>query len=103
MEYYLCPCYVDKNSLYYLKRNAIFKAAPEPEDIIFENLEITTFSRNIRTFIIHIISIFIVCFNLGINVALDRIQVLLDKKNEDNLVFYLYLISFLKLIILKNN
>jgi len=99
MEYYLCPCCVDKNSLYYLKRNVKFEAAPEPEDIIFENLEITTFSKNIRTFIIHII--FIVCFSLGINVALDRIQVLVDKKNEGNHVIYLYLISFLILIILK--
>lgn len=46
MTYYLCPCCVNKNSLYYLKRNVKFEAAPEPEDIIFENLEVKPFFKN---------------------------------------------------------
>ena len=95
MAYYLCPCCANKNSLYYLKRNVQFEPAPEPEDIIFENLEVKTFSRTMRTIIIHIISIIIICFSLGIIFALNKLQEKVDKKNENNHLIYLYLISFL--------
>ena len=95
MTYYLCPCCANKNSLYYLKRNVQFEPAPEPEDILFENLEVKTFSRTMRTIIIHIISIIIICFSLGIIFALNKLQEKVDKKNENNHLIYLYLISFL--------
>ena len=101
MEYYLCPCYVNKNSLYYLKRNVKFEAAPEPEDIIFENLEVKPFSRIMRTILVHFISFFIISVSLGIIVALNRIQEMVDKKNESKHLISLYLLSLLMSIILK--
>ena len=95
MKYYFCPCCVNKNSIYYLKRYVQFEAAPEPEEIIFENLEVKPSSRIMRTILIHIISIFIICFSLGIIIALNRLQEMVDKKNESKHLIYLYLISFI--------
>ena len=43
--YLFCPCCTKKESLGYYKRHITFSAAPEPEDVIFENLEIKPIKR----------------------------------------------------------
>ena len=60
LGYLFCSC-CDKSSenIYYLKRNVKFEDAPEPEDIIFENLEVSSCSRLTRTTIIYIVSLII--------------------------------------------
>ena len=92
-SYYLCPCCINKNSMYYLKRNVKFEAAPEPEDIIFENLEIKPFSRIVRTALVYIISIIICGVSFGIIVALNNVQKNLDNRNNSNHLLLLYIMS----------
>ena len=92
-SYYLCPCCINKNSIYYLKRNVKFEAAPEPEDIIFENLEIKPFSRIVRTALVYIISIIICGVSFGIIVALNNVQKNVDNKKNSNHLLLLYIMS----------
>ena len=91
--YYLCPCCINKNSIYYLKRNVKFEAAPEPEDIIFENLEVKPFARIVRTALVYIISIIICGVSFGIIVALNKVQTNLDNNNNSSHVLLLYIMS----------
>ena len=93
MGYYLCSCCVNKNSLYYLKRNVKFEAAPEPEDIIFENLEVKPFSRIMRTVLVYIISIIICGVSFGIIVALNKVQANIDNNNNSSHLLLLYIMS----------
>ena len=93
MSYYLCPCCINKNSLYYLKRNVKFEAAPEPEDIKFENLEVSPFSRIMRTVLVYIISIIICGVSFAIIVALNKVQTNLDNNNDSNHLVLLYIMS----------
>jgi len=93
VAYYLCPCCVNKNSLYYLKRNVKFEAAPEPEDIVFENLEVKPFSRIMRTTLVYIVSIIICGVSFGIIVALNKVQANLDNKNSSSHLLLLYIMS----------
>ena len=93
MGYYLCPCCVNKNSFYYLKRNVKFEAAPEPEDIIFENLEVKPFSRIMRTVLVYIISIIICGVSFAIIVALNKVQANIDNDNNSSHLLLLYIMS----------
>ena len=93
MTYYLCPCCINKNSIYYLKRNVKFEAAPEPEDIIFENLEVKPFSRIMRTVLVYVISIIICGVSFGIIVALNKVQTTLDSNNNSSHLLLLYIMS----------
>ena len=93
MTYYLCPCCVNKNSLNYLKRNVKFEAAPEPEDIIFENLEVKPFSRIMRTVLVYIISIIICGVSFAIIVALNKVQANIDNNNNSSHLLLLYIMS----------
>ena len=79
--------------MYYLKRNVKFEAAPEPEDIIFENLEIKPFSRIVRTALVYIISIIICGVSFGIIVALNKVQTNLDNNNNSSHLLLLYIMS----------
>ena len=88
--YHLCCCCFNKNDNKYIKRNIKFEAAPEPEDIIFENLETTSFARTMRTVLVYIISIIICGVSFAIIVALNYVQVSkLDKSDNNDLLLYI--------------
>ena len=95
LGYLICSC-CDKSTenIYYLKRNVKFEDAPEPEDIIFENLEVSSFSRIIRTIIIYIISILICGVSFLIIYFLNNVQenITQSEENSDHITF-LYVIS----------
>jgi hypothetical protein len=96
LGYMFCSCCIDKSkeNIYYLKRNVKFEAAPEPEEIIFENLEITPSSRIIRTLVVYIISILILVVSLFIIIGLNNLQKYVDERNQgSSQVVLLYIIS----------
>ena len=95
MCYIFCSCCVNKSSenIYYLKRNIKFEDAPEPEDILFENLEFSSFSRIVRTFCIYIISILICGVSFVIIMGLNNLQEKIDKENSDGSLSFMYILS----------
>ena len=94
LGYLICSC-CDKSTenIYYLKRNVKFEDAPEPEDIIFENLEVSSFSRVVRTIIIYIVSILICGISFGIVYVLNDVQESINEKKEGDHITFLYVLS----------
>ena len=90
LKYIFCFCCFKKN----LKTNLSANKAPEPEDVIYENLEYSYIERNFRTFIVYIISLvlIIICFGIyiGINILQDKIN---DKAIHKILSYIISLIN----------
>ena len=99
--YLFCSCCVDKNSknLNYLKKHIKFEDAPEPEDIIFENLEVSYGSRILRTIGIYIISILICGVSFIIVVELNELQITINEKDTSGHITFLYVISLVVSVI----
>ena len=95
MAYLFCCCCFNKTDINYLKRNIKFEAAPEPEDIIFENLEISPFAKTMRTALVYIISIIICSVSFVIIVALNYLQVYINGLDSTDHALSLYIISFI--------
>ena len=96
MKYLFCSCCVDKNSTSYLKRNLSFEPAPEPADIIYENIETKTLDRIIKTAIVYLISIILCGISFAAIYGLNLLQMKVDEsqKNYTTHVVLLYVISF---------
>ena len=90
-----CSCYHRgkyRNSLYFYKRKIIFERAPEPEDIIFENLEIG-FKNKFKNIIYVSLVCFLICFiSCAINFFLSAIQYLADVYNNEGIFFIISLV-----------
>lgn len=95
LGYMLCSCCdKTKENIYYLKRNVKFEDAPEPEDIIFENLEVSSFSRIVRTTIIYIVSILICGISFVIIYFLNKVQEnITSSEDSDGHITFLYVLS----------
>ena len=78
-----------KNINYYI-RNFKYEAAPEPEDIIFQNLETLSFERVLKGLLFFIISIIICFVSLCIVAGLNRLQEILDKNDEYSIVLFIF-------------
>ena len=79
----------EENCINYYRRKKKYEAAPEPEDILFHNLETSTIERVMRTLLYFMISI-IICFISFIIVAgLYRLQEILDEKDENSAILIL--------------
>ena len=80
----------------YYKRHITFEAAPEPEDVIFENLETKPFWRIINTFIVYIVSIIICGISFVAVIFLNKLQRDIDKNKENKTTHtvLLYVVSF---------
>jgi hypothetical protein len=52
LKYFLCCCFINKakRKRFLLKRNISVDIAPEPEDVIFENLQYSSLERFFRNF-----------------------------------------------------
>ena len=90
---YLCSCNKSTENIYYLKRNVKFEDAPEPEDIIFENLEVSYGIRILRTIGIYIISILICGVSFVIIVLLNKVQEDINEKDTSGHITLLYVLS----------
>ena len=88
LKYFLCCCCVDKSErdLFFLKRNVAVDVAPEPEDVIFENLQYSAFQRLFRTLLVYFLSIIIILFCFFIILFLNDVQIEKTKNNSNNFV-----------------
>ena len=96
---FFCCKHRREKHINFLKRNIKYEAAPEPEDIIFENMETKKIIRVIRTILFFLISIFICFISFIIVASLNKLQEYLDEKYEGH-TFILYFISVLISIVL---
>ena len=96
MFYIFCSCCTKKDSLNYYKRHITFEAAPEPEDIIFENIETKPIQRIINTFIVYLVSIIICGVSFVAIFYLNKLQKKIDKDKENKTTHtvLLYVVSF---------
>ena len=94
--YIFCSCCTKKDSLNYYKRHITFEAAPEPEDVIFENLQTKPFWRIIYTLIVYFLSIIICGVSFVAIIYLNKLQKKIDndKENKTTHTLLLYVISF---------
>ena len=88
LKFFLCCCCVSKNKrdLFFLKRNVKIKVAPEPEDVIFENLQYSAFGRFLRTLLVYFLSLIIIFVCFIIILFLNDVQIDKMKKNSNNFV-----------------
>ena len=92
LRFYLCGCFINsvKRKSFFIKKNMIIESAPEPEEIKFENLEISSKERFFRTLLIYLISIIIIAISFALISRLTLIQ----KKIKDKEVNYSILIKY---------
>ena len=87
---------MNKNSTNYYKRNITFESAPEPEDILFENIETKQIHRFFRTMIVYFISILLCGVSFAAIYGLNLLQMYVDEHqaNHTTHIVLLYVISF---------
>ena len=97
LGYLICGCCINinKRERFWLKKNIRFERAPEPEDIIFENIEyVNSLSRIIRTFLVYFCSFLLICICFIIVTTLNYLQKYIDEKKDYHIVVA-YIISLL--------
>ena len=96
MGFIFCSCCINKNSANYYRRNITFESAPEPEDILFENIEVRTIQRFFRTVLVYFISIILCGISFAAIYGLNLLQMYVDKHQENHTthIVLLYVISF---------
>lgn len=94
-KFYFCFCCLSKESKkkWENERGEAVFSAPEPDDIIFENLETTKFGRMIRTFTTTLISLMIIAISFIIVVLLTLAQERIDKLSFGAKNFSKYAVS----------
>jgi len=72
----ICGCCFSEKYKKYEKKKKTLKVtrAPEPQDIIWENLEYSDIERNKRTIIVYIITFFLILISFGIVLGLNYLQ-----------------------------
>ena len=102
LKYFLCCCFIDekKKKRFLLKKNIGAKVAPEPEDVIFENLQYSSFERIFRMFLIYIISFVIIFICFLVILYLNHIQINEKQGNSNHKVIFKYFISILMTLII---
>ena len=98
LYYTFFSCCVNKTKISYIIRNVKFEEAPEPEDMKFENLDVSPVERTIRTILVYIISVIICGVSFGIIVGLNQYQKHLDEENSGSMSL-LYIMSLILSII----
>ena len=80
--YYLCCCFIDKKKRKRLARERIrVYLAPEPEDVIWENMEFSVFQRFYRIIIIYFLSFLLIGFAFVVVYLLNNYQDSIEEKN----------------------
>ena len=79
-KFYFCCCFLSRQSKkkWEKEKGESVSLAPEPDDIIFKNLETTQFGRIIRTCITALVSFFIIAFSFIIVILLTLAQEKID-------------------------
>ena len=76
LKYFLCKCLIsqEKQKRFLLKRNLEVYVAPEPEDIIYENLQYSFLEKSLRIFFIYFLSLIIIIICLTLILGLNSLQ-----------------------------
>ena len=85
LKYIFCFCCYKKS----LKTNLDTENAPEPEDVIYENLEYSYVKGSFGTFIIYIISIILIGICFGIFIVINMLQDHLNDKAIHQILSYI--------------
>ena len=95
LKYYLCYCCIDSSERreYFLKHNISIEEAPEPEDIIYENLEFSWVQRLFRTFLAYFISFILIASCFFFILYLNKIQKRISQSEDGNNIVNTYGIS----------
>ena len=95
LKYFLCCCIIMNKSKnrYILQKDIEVDEAPEPEDIIFENLQFSSKERFCRIFLIYCLSIIMIGLCFSIILGLNYYQINYQKINDKNKIFMTYLVS----------
>ena len=95
LKYFLFYCFIDDNKRkkFFLKRNIRVNIPPEPEDIIYENLEYSFCERLTRMLLIYFISFIIIFICFIIILFLNYLQINQQKGDINNKVIIKYSIS----------
>ena len=101
LKYFLCSCCVDKSKRdhFFLNRSNRVNVAPEPEDVIFENLQYSSIERLFRTFLVYFLSLIIICICFVIILFLNDYQIKKMKNNANNFVIKYGIALLINLII----
>ena len=102
LRYYICGCLINKGKKkrFFLQRNMAAESAPEPEEIQFENLAVSSYERLCRTFLIYFISVVIISFSFMLISRLNLIQKNIKSNNAHYNGLIKYAISLLITIVI---
>ena len=91
LRYFFCFCCVKKidNTKFWRKFKIQIEEAPEPEDIVFENLEFTTITKTYRVVGMNMISLLLIGIGFAIIFGLQNLQNYVNKKKYIKFVYYL--------------
>ena len=91
LRYFFCFCCIKKidNLDFWQTKKIQIEEAPEPEDIIFENLEFTTMTKTYRVVGMNMISLLLIGIGFGIIFGLQNLQNYVNKKKYNKFVYYL--------------
>ena len=76
LKYFLCSCFISKEEKkrFLLKRNLEVHVAPEPEDVIFENLQYSSWEKKLRILLTYFLSFIIIGICFLIILFLNNLQ-----------------------------
>jgi hypothetical protein len=92
LRYFFCFCCIDKidNSNFVMKHLKIKIAeAPNPKDIIFENLEFTQREKTYRVVGINMISLILIGIGFVAILGLQYLQMYVNKKDYNKIIYYI--------------
>ena len=90
LRYYFCCCFYDKNNIDKIRTRERISVylAPEPEDVIWENMEFTAFQRFYRIFIFYSLTILLITLAFFVVDQLTYLQQEIKKKKISILIKY---------------
>jgi hypothetical protein len=102
LKYFLCCCLIDENKKkkFFLKRNINVDVPPEPEDVIYENLEYSFCERLTRMLLIYFISFIIIFVCFIIILFLNYIQIKQNNGDSNHKVIIKYCVSIVITLII---
>ena len=94
LKYYLFCCInKTKRRNFYLKKNIFIENAPEPEDIIYENLEFSWVQRFYKVLFIYIISFILIAISFFFIFYLNSLQIKKSQNESKENITHKYIIS----------
>ena len=95
LKYYLCFCCInqEKRNEFLLRHNISIEVAPEPEDVIYENLEFSWVQRLFRTLLVYIISFILIAMCFFFILYLNSVQIKKSQNDKTNNIIYRYGVS----------